>query len=66
MELKIKLRSAANVYDVTDGDNKFTVETISIEGAESIVRVNWPPVRCKNKEKKEILRVLNEIFRTKC
>lgn len=65
MELKIKLRSSANVYDVTDGENKFTVETISLEGSESIVRVNWPPVRLKNKEKKEILNKLNLIFRTK-
>ena len=65
MELKIKLRSSANVYDVTDGEIKFTVETISIEKVESIVRVNWPAGKYKNKEKKEILRVLNEIFRTK-
>lgn len=65
MELKIKLRSSANVYDVTEGDNKFTVETLSIEGAESIVRVNWQFGKYKNKEKKEIIKQLNLIFRTK-
>lgn len=65
MELKIKLRSSANVYDVTEGDNKFTVETLSIEGAESIVRINWQTRTYKNKQKKEITNQLNLIFRAK-
>lgn len=70
MELKIKLTTTSKTYIVTDVDsdkeNQFTVETVINGGIESIKRVNFQKGVYSNKEKKEVFKQLDMIFRSKC